>query len=219
MRFFLGTGMTSQYDTGFTTFGYRLAYHDLADPPNGIPELLQLQFLDARLRYDHGRRALTLDALTFAELAQIHPLRRFDAHPSWRLRAFGTRLHDRAAPDAFAHGADAALGAAVATRDERLVAFLMADAYVGFAGQIDGIGGGFIRAGIGPLAGLRAHLFGETVALVTGTASYLPAQSLTGTFDVRASLRTRLGAHVAMGLEGAGQPRAMELQLGTYLYF
>jgi hypothetical protein len=49
--------------------------------------------------------------------------------------------------------------------------------------------------------------------------SYLPAQSLSTTFDVRASLRTRLATQVAMGLEGAAQPRALELVLGSYLYF
>jgi len=219
MRALLGTGMTTQYGTGFATFGYRLALHDLVDPPDGEPELLQLQFLDTRMRYDYGRQKLTLDTLTFADLVTLNPLRSFEHKLSWRVRAFGTRLHDRAAPDAFAHGLDAAVGAALGSENDHVVVFLMADAYVGFSGQVDGIGGSFVRAGVGPLAGLRARLPAGAVGVVTGTMSYLPAQSLDLTFDIRASVRARLASQVAMGLEGAAQPRAFELQLGSYLYF
>jgi len=95
MRITFGTGITSQYGNGFATFGYRLALHDLADPPDGEPELSQLQFLDTHLRYDIGRRALTLDSITFAELLALNPLTRFEKALSWRARAFGVRLHDR----------------------------------------------------------------------------------------------------------------------------
>lgn len=219
MRVVLGTGMTRQYDTGFATLGYRLALHDLADPPDGEPELLQLQFLDTRVRYDYGRRVFTLDALTFAEVVALNPISRFEKTLSWRARAFGMRLHDRAAPDSFAHGAELGMGVSFATSDEHLLLFAMADAYVGFSDRIDGIGGSFVRAGIGPLGGLRVRLPARTVALVTASMSYLPAQNLSTTFDVRGSLRSRLAKNVALGLEGAAQPLASELQLASYLYF
>lgn len=219
MRVLLGTGLTSQYDSGFATVGYRLALHDLVDPPDGEPELLQLQFLDTRLRYDHRRQRVTLDNLTFAELMAIKPLTRFERALSWRARAFGTRLHDRAAPDSFAHGLDVAIGGALATGDEHFAVFLMADAYVGFSDHVDGIGGSFVRAGVGPYGGARLRLPLRTVALVTGTLSYLPAQDLAATFDVRAVLRMRLAPDVAMGFEGSAQPRAFEALLASYLYF
>jgi hypothetical protein len=219
MRVVLGTGMTSQYDTGFATLGYRLNLHDLADPPDGEPELLQLQFLETRARYDYGRRKLTLDTLIFADVMALNPLRRFEKKLSWRARAFGTRLHDRAAPDSFAHGADVSLGYALGSEDDHLLLFLMADAYVALSGQVDGIGGSIVRPGVGPFGGVRVRLPASTVAYVTGTMSYLPAQSLATTFDLRAVLRTRLSSNVAMGFEGAAQPRAFELQLASYLYF
>lgn len=219
MRVLFGTGMTSQYDTGFATLGYRVALHDLADPPDGEPELVQLQFLDTRVRYDYRRQRLTLDNLTFAELMALKPMSRFERHLSWRARGFGMRLHDRGAPDGFGHGANVAIGAALATTNEHAVVFLMADSFVLFSGQVDGIAGSVVRAGVGPLAGVRLRLPADTVGLVTGTVSYLPGQALYGTFDVRASLRTRLATNVAMGLEGSAQPRAFELQLGSFLYF
>ena len=221
MRVLLGTGMTSQYANGFATVGYRLALHDFADPPDGNEELLQLQFLDTRLRFDYVRHKLTLDRLTFAELANLHPLGRYEKLVSWRIRAFGIRLHDRAAPDTFSHGVEAGFGATVGTRSERLVAFLLANASVGFStgGNLDGIGGSFVRAGVGPEGGVRWHFFDDTVAVVQGGWSYLPGQHLTGTFEARGSLRSGLARNVALGLEGSVQPRSSEIQLASYLYF
>ncbi len=219
MRLVLGTGMTTQYNTGFATLGYRLVLHDLVDPPDGQPELMQLQALEVRVRYDYGREKLTLDSATFVELMAIKPLTRGDHELSWRVRAFGTRLHDRAAPDAFAHGLDGSIGGAIATGNRYATVFLMADAYVIFSGDVDGIRGSVVRAGVGPFGGVRVRLPWSTVGLVTGAVSNLPAQSLDATFDLRAILRTQLGPHVAMGVEGAAQPHALDVQLASYLYF
>jgi len=222
MRVQLGTGLQGTPGggtTGFATLGYRLVLHDLADPPDGQPELLQLQFLDTRARYDHVRRKIFLDSMTFAELLAIRPLTRFEKEPSWRVRAYGSTLHDRGAPGVFAHGLNGAFGATIATLSEHAALFLMADAHVVFSAALAGIDGSFVRAGVGPYGGLRVRLPSNTVALVTGSVSYLPAQDLKTTFDLRAVLRTELGRNVAIGFEGALQPRAAEGQLASYLYF
>jgi hypothetical protein len=219
MRVVLGSGATSQYGRAFGTIGYRLALHDLVDPPDGEPELSQLQFLDTRLRYDLGRRLLTLDSLTFAEALALNPLSRFDKAFSWRIRAFGVRLHDQGCPDCFAHGLEGALGGALATEDEHVAVFVLADAYVAFSGALDGVGGSFVRLGVGPCAGLRVRLPAQTIALLTGSWSYLPAQRLQGTYDMRATLRSRLGRDVAVGIEAAMQPYSYEAQVSSYLYF
>lgn len=219
MRFAVGSGATTQYGHPFVTLGYRLAVHDLVDPPGGEPELSQLQFLDTRLRYDIPRRLLTVETLTFAEVLALNPLSRFEKVLSWRARAFGVRFHDRGCPDGFAHGLDGSLGATLATEDEHVAFFLMADAYVAFSGALDGIGGGFVRIGVGPHAGLRVRLPAHTVGLLTGSWSYLPAQTLRGTYDVHAMFRSRLGSHVALGLEAAMQPYSLEAQISSYVYF
>jgi Domain of unknown function (DUF4105) len=218
MRILLGTGATSQYGEAFVTVGYRLALHDLVDPPAGEPELSQLEFLDTRLRYDVVK-GLTLDTLTFADALALNPISRFETALSWRARAFGVRLHDRGCPDGFAHGVDGAVGAAVATPDKHLAAFLMAEAYVALSGQLDGIGRSWVRVGAGPYAGLRARLPGQTVGLVTGSWSYLPAQSLAGTYDLRAALRGQIAPDVALGINAAVQPLSVEAQLASYFYF
>ncbi|HEY2517905.1 MAG TPA: hypothetical protein VGI39_43845, partial [Polyangiaceae bacterium] len=218
-RFTLGSGATTQSGGGYATFGYRLALHDLADFPDGEPELLQVQFLDTHLRWDITRHLLTLDTLTFAEVVALNPLTRFEKVLSWRARAIGMRLHDRGCPDCFAHGLDASIGATLATRDEHLALFAMADAYVVFSGTLDGIGGSFVRVGFGPYGGVRVRLPGDTLGVVTAGWSYLPGAHLAGTFDLRASLRAALTRDVALGIEGAAQPQSMEGQFSSYFYF
>jgi Domain of unknown function (DUF4105) len=219
MRLTLGSGITSQYGSSFDTFGYRLALHDLNDPPGGEMELLQVQFLDTQFRYDLGERSFTLNRLTFAELVALNPLTRDETALSWRGRAFGMRLHDRGCSDCFAHGLEVGLGATLASDDEHLALFVMADAYVAFSPSLAGIHDSFVRVGVGPYAGLRARLAFHTLALVTANWSYLPAQSLLGTYDVRATLRSALTNDVAVGFEAALQPSSSEAQLASYFYF
>jgi hypothetical protein len=220
MRVLLGTGFSSQNDDGFATLGYRIALHDLADPSRGQPALSQIQFMDTRLRYEARRRRLTVNELTFAELFALHPLS-FGFEPSWRIRAHGTRLRDDGCPrdDCFAHGLDGSLGLALATADERIAAFAMADAYVLFSGDIDGIGGSFVRAGVGPYAGLRIDTLDSLLAVFSGNWAYLPGQSAKSTYELRGALRMTLARDVALGLEGLLQPAALEGQLVSYLYF
>jgi Domain of unknown function (DUF4105) len=219
LRLTLGSGITSQYRSSFNSLGFRLALHDLTDPPDGEPELSQLQFLDTRLRYDPGQRSFTLDRLTFAELVALNPLTRYERALSWRARAFGMRLHDAACPDCFAHGLDLSLGATLATENEHLAVFVMADSYVAFSSHLDGIGARFVRAGVGPLAGVRARLSSQTIALLTATWSYLPGARLKSTYDVRVALRGELAKDVALGFEGAAQPLSVEGLFASYLYF
>src|SRR5207249_4195952 len=156
------------------------------------------------------------EKLTFAELLALKPLTRFEKALSWRARGFGMRLHDRGCADCFAHGLDGAVGATLATEDEHVAAFVMADAFVAFSPSLDGIGGSFVRVGVGPYAGLRVRLPARTVGLITGNVSYLPGQSLGTTYDVRATLRSSLGKDVALGLEGSLQPYSSEVALHSY---
>jgi uncharacterized protein DUF4105 len=219
LRLTWGSGVTSQYQSSFSSLGVRLALHDLADPPDGEPELSQLQFLDTRFRYDLGQRSFTLDRLTFAELVALNPVTRYERALSWRIRAFGMRLKDAGCPDCFAHGLDFSLGATLASEDERLAVFVMADVSAAFSARLDGIGGRFARVGLGPLAGVRARLSSQTIGLVTATWSYLPGARLKSTYDVRATLRGALAKNVAVGFEAAAQPLSVEGMLASYLYF
>ena len=221
MRLLFGAGGVTRGNETFATIGYRLALHDLVDPPNGEPELAQVQFLDTRLRYGVTSHELSLNHLTFAELIALHPLSAWERRPSWRARAYGGRMRDARCPseDCFAHGLNASFGATLATLDEGIAAFAMADAFVLFSGEFDGVGGSFVSTGIGPHAGLRLRVGGSTVALVTATWSYLPGQRLNSTYEVNARVRSALGKNLAVGVQSSVAPAAIEAELHSYIYF
>jgi hypothetical protein len=217
-RVFIGTGVTSQYGDSFGTMGFRLALHDLTDPPNGEPELSQVVMLDTKLRYDWARRSLTVDNLTFADLLALNPVVPAEPLVSFRARAFGVRLHDADCRDCFAHGLDGAIGGTVATSNEHVAVFVMADAYVAFLPHLTGLDASFVRLGAGPFGGVRVRL-GETVGLLTGTVSYLPGEKIADTFDLRLTIKSALGRNLALGLEADAQPLSLEAQLASYIYF
>jgi hypothetical protein len=217
-RVFLGTGLTSQYGSSFGTMGFRLALHDLTDPPDGEPELSQVVMLDTKVRYDWARRALTLDNLTFADLLSLNPVVPAEPLVSFRARAFGVRLHDRDCSDCFAHGLDGGVGGTLATANEHVALFVMADAYVAFLPHLTGLEDSFVRLGVGPFGGVRVRL-GETVGLLTGMFSYLPGEHLKDTFDVRLTIKTTLRRNLALGIEADAQPLSVEAALASYVYF
>jgi hypothetical protein len=217
MRVLFGAGADSQYGSSFLTLGYRLALHDLTDPPGGWARLSAVVILDTRLRFDLSREALTVDRLTFADLMTLHPLS-VEPYPSWRLTAFGERLHDGACPDCFSHGLDGSVGVTLATHERALAFFLMGDARVGFLPQPGGVDGSIVRIGAGPFAGVRVQA-GDTVLLATGALSYLPWQRIDATFDARFTLKSALSRNVALGVEAALQPLSVEGQLVGYVYF
>lgn len=219
MRVMLGSGIGSQYGTPFATVGWRLALHELLDPARGNAELAQLTVLDVQLRFDYQQRDIEVARFTFADLMQLTPLRRFEKRLSWRVRAFGERLRDRGCPDCFHHGMGGGVGVTLATRDEQLAVFALADARFGFSGSLDGIGGSIVRVGLGPYGGLRARIGDPVTFLVTAGMSYLPGSNLETTFEVRGGLRTRLAKNVAMGVDIAAYPLSIEGVLATFLYY
>lgn len=221
MRFDLGQGAGTQFGETFSSVGFRIALHDMDDPPNGEPELATVQFMDTRVRYSETHRSFTLDELTFAEIMTLHPFGRFERLPSFRIRGFAERVHDTGCVtrDCFAHGADFAAGLTLATKNEHFAIFAMADGFFLFSPDFDGIGGSFVRAGVGPYAGVRARITSRLLALGSITISYLPAQHLTSTFDARASLRAGLAKNVALGFEGRADPLGVDGRIASYFYF
>ncbi len=218
MRVLVGAGVTSQYGGSFGSIGYRLALHELTDPADGWPELAQVVMLDTKLRYAWPRNVLSLDTLTFADLLALSPVAPAEPRISFRIRAFGERLHDRDCPDCFSHGADGSVGATVATAKRRVALFMMADAYIGFLPHATGLDSSVVRIGLGSYGGLRVHV-GDAVALLTGTVSYLPGERLTSTYDARLTIKYAVGRDLAFGVELVAQPLSVEGQLSSYVYF
>jgi len=219
MRVNFGTGLSSEKGA-FGSFGFRLTLHDLLDPPQGNPELMQIQLLSMTVRYSPLPSSFTVDEVTFVDLWALNTL----DSPSplaWRIRAIGNRVRDRSCPsgDCFVHGLDFGLGTTLATRSRALALFAMATSSVVFSDAISGIDGSFVRWTVGPQLGLRARLGPRSAALISGRWSYLPWQAVETTFDLTGQLRAGLSNDVALGLEGRVQPSAYEGSLSSFVYF
>jgi hypothetical protein len=154
-------------------------------------------------------------------LFALNPFGKFEKLISFRVRAYGERIHDDGCNthDCFAHGGDFAAGLTLATHDERFAIFAMADATVLFSPDFDGIGGSFVRAGVGPYGGVRARVGRALTLFVTGNAYYLPAQHLATTFDARANLRAGIVKNVALGVNARAAPLGVEGTFESYIYF
>lgn len=198
----------------------RLALHDLADPPDGYPGLVQIEFLSARLRYRHGAGDLVLDDLALFRVISLAPLDRFAPRFSWKLEVGGpttvaaARGQRRlAARLAFASGGTVALGG------ERLAAFAMLELEAAAGRGLDGPGPTPLRLGLGPWGGLRLALSRRLVALATAGWSWLPTQAPRGTWTLNGTLRWRLARDLALSAEGRHGSLGAEGLLSLLRYF
>ncbi|HVJ17902.1 MAG TPA: DUF4105 domain-containing protein [Polyangiaceae bacterium] len=220
MRLGYGSGYSSDQKV-YAELGFRLAYHDLLDPPIGAPELMQVQALHLKLRYAPEGRSLTVDEITFIDLMSVSPIDSVSPL-AWRLRAFGDRLRDescQSGDSCFVHGVDLRVGASVASDDRALALFVLPGTSVMFSGNIDGIDGSVVRWALGPSGGLRLRLGPRFVGLASGTFDYLPWQTVRTSYDARAEIRWGLARDVALSINGRLQPQAAESGLTSYVYF
>jgi len=104
----------------------------------------------------------------------------------------------------------------LATENEHLALFVMADSYVAFSPRLDGIGARFVRAGVGP-SPVYARAF-EPDHCARHRDLVVPARAhLRSAYDIRATLRGELAKDVALGFEGARA--VVSRATASYLYF
>jgi hypothetical protein len=218
-RFRFGGGMTSRSPRPFAKLGFRLALHDIADPPRGHAELIQVQLFDTVLRIEGAAPWVRLDEVTFVEMMTLRPMSARELAPSWRVRALGLRLSDAGCPsrDCFAHGLNGGIGAAIAASGA-FTLFGMAEGWTLFGSELDGVDGAGVRLGLGPYVGARLRL-DDFVAVLGGRWTVLPGQAPLHTFDAAAELRMALASNAALGLEGKLTAGGAEGVLWSFLYF
>ena len=206
----------SSVDGPMVSASWRISLHDLSDPPDGYPELSQIQFLPLQIRANGN--SLALESLDLLDAISLHAVSAFDHAISWRIRAGVRRLRDHGCAGCLTAGAEFGSGFTVATDEQGLALFLLADMGIDAASDLRGISGvPGLRAGLGPLAGARAR-FGESgVLLLSGTWRYYPGALVTTSWQVDASLRWAANPGVAVGIEG--RKTVLDWQGGGGLYF
>jgi uncharacterized protein DUF4105 len=217
-RLALGSGV-SKRDGGFASASYRLALHDLADPPLGFPELSQIEFMSAAFRFEYRPHRFELENLALVRIISVTPVTRFDRQFSWKLDAGATRLRDEGCSDCVVARLEFGAGGAVGSSGQEVSAFVFADTQVAYGPRLDGIRERPFRVGVGPSGGLRVRWADHLVSLAWGQWLYLPWQAGKSTWMIEGVTRWELGRNVALGISAQKQPLDFNGQLMTNLYF
>jgi len=196
--------------------GWRLALHDLGDPPAGYAPGSQLEFLKVRVRAGgrHGG-TLRLDLAELVEVATYTPLDRLDPRISFRARAGAVRVRDGGCSSCVAGRAEVGGGGTVAAGPLALA--LSADASLEGAPDLAGLAGSSFRLGVGPTAVLRLAGGQRTSLLASAAWRHYPRARPEAGWDLSAQARLHLG-RVSLFLEGRGVPADREALLGLHLF-
>lgn len=218
-RVSLGSGWSSAGGYYHALSG-RLALHDLGDPPRGFPETAQIEFVPFSVRYHAERPRLTLEDVSLVRVLSLSPWDRFAQGLSFKIDVGADRVRDGGCSDCLAGQVNLAGGLATSLFEDGVMAYTLAAGHLaGLAPLRGGIADLPLRAGVGPLGGLRLRLHDDLVAHGEAQWLYLPAQSPDRTWSVKASLRYQYVRDFAFGIDGRHQPGAHAIQASSYLYF
>jgi hypothetical protein len=218
MRAGLGGGYSSRRGP-LAVLDFRLALHDLADPPDGYPAEAQIEFLPTRLRYEPDHDALRLDRTMLVEITSLSDFGAFDRHVSWSVRLGALTTRDSGCLGCLTGVAELAGGFSKTLFSGHLTAFVFSDAQLLGGPDLSGVDGAPVRVGLGPSGGLRLR-FGEHLALLAeGAFRYLPFANPRTTFDLSLDARVHLGNKVSLFAEAHRWPRETQLLGGTQLFF
>jgi hypothetical protein len=215
-RLGLGSGWLEERGA-FHTLDFRLALHDLADPSPGYPDEAAIEFVPLRLRYYAEDPTISLEELDLIRVTSLRPLGRFDSGFSWQLRAGSTRFRDDGCGSCYAGLLEFGAGLTLQPFGSALTAWLFADALV--AAPVDGGVFDALRAGPGPLAGLRLRLGENVAAVATAKAIYLPVQEPELTWEGTGALRMSYVKDFGLSIEARAQPNGTAVWAVSHLYF
>jgi hypothetical protein len=215
-RISLGGGADDK-DARFVELSARLALHDLADSPDGFPELLQLEFLPTRARYDFVAEKFRLESLDLVHILSLTPLDPFDHHISWEFRLGSERLIDEGC-NCYAARGQFGGGGTLSTSGQRLTLWTFFDTQA-FAGRgMDGVFGAPIRIGIGGSGGMRLRIAQHLVSVINGAWDWLPGQKGFDTWYVTGTLRWTLLRNFAIDANVRDENETLIGVLSTMLY-
>jgi Domain of unknown function (DUF4105) len=216
MRF--GVGASSSRQEGSSLLlDWRMALHDLADPPPGFSPRTQIEFFKLLLSLADRRGALRLEEASLVEVTSLNSIDRFEKRVSWKVRAGATRVVDAGCDRCLAGLLTVGGGPGLVSSNGLFSAALTADAELLASPDLSGLSGSGFRPGLGPGVLLRL-LGGERTSLqATGTWRWLPHASPETTYELGAEARLHLGP-VSLAARWRKAPRTDEVGLLLLLY-
>ncbi|MBW2499960.1 MAG: DUF4105 domain-containing protein [Deltaproteobacteria bacterium] len=216
-RIGLGAALTNDRTPGIAV-DLRLAFHDLADPSDGYPELSQIEFFAGRFRVStESSPDFTLDDFALVRATSISSVDLFSALPSWTFSLGAETAEDGGCGRCLVGNARFGGGLARAWRDESITLFGRVDSKLQM-GDIDGIGGAPLRAGFGPAGGLRLRLHPRLIWLNQGEWLWLPGQQPRSLWKASSILRWGLTRDWALSTEGHARDAEQRVQMLLLFY-
>jgi hypothetical protein len=201
----------------FEQLDFRLALHDLVDPPEGYPKHAQIEFLSTRLRHNVEAHSVWLDDFALFRVVSLSPLTAFDRQLSWKVEAGATTIRDESCRDCLAGTFEVGGGLAQAFFESPgLIYFLTADAEVAAS---PGFRGSDVRLGVGPTGGVQLSLGRRFSSLATASWKYLALVDLDRSHEFGVTNRWHVTRAFSLSLEGRRYPTAWEGALGILYYF
>ena len=219
-RIGLGTGYSRELGGDFYELRYRLALHDLTDPPDGYPETSELEFLPTRLRLYPKESSLELEELSVLRIMSLSPWSRFQHSLSWAINTGVNRVRDSGCPNCLAGLVDLAAGVTFGSgSNDAFVFYALADLGIKYASRMHGVADSDWRLGVGPLGGVRWRLARSLIWTADAAWSWLPLAKPNGTWLAETSARWGLAPDVALGFDLRFQPLATDGVLSAMLYY
>lgn len=194
----VGGGTTQQQD--FASLEWRLAYHDLLDPIGGYRAGTQMNFLRARLRYQHNR--LSVDSLELLNIDALTPVSVFSQPSSWGIQ-LGWQQEAMNSTGKFSqtedHGvlnAQGQYGYSIGNTAQTLC-YAQTQAMLQFGRNLQD----HVRIGVGPRLGCIQQITASSRALVNVSVPYWSDQHR---WEVKSQLGLQLdiNRHYALRLSG-----------------
>ncbi len=218
-RFGFGLGSSSDRDV-YGRLSFRLALHDMADPPDGYPDLIAFEFLPLALRFpSSGDAPVTLEEFYLLRIRHLNEWTRFNRRPSWNIRAGVRRLTEDECSGCMMGEVAGGGGWGKTFFDGRISFLATVDTMAAWGPRVGGVGDSGFRLGVGPTASLRTVLARRMVLLLAGDWFWLPEQERDAIWSASATLRTGITASSAIDLEVMTRPGEPSAHLSWLLYF
>lgn len=218
-RLGLGSGWSPERGA-YHQLGFRLALHDLADPPRGYPEAAQIEFMPMSFRYFVEDPRLWLEEWNLVRVLSVSPWTRFELPLSWTVRAGWDRYYDRGCRGCLATTGEVGGGFTLAAFDQALSWYALGVTEVAALAPIrGGIAGLPLRAGIGVHSGLRLRLGEDFVLLPEARFSWLPEQDPRTLLRAHGTLRYQYVRNFAFELNASLDPEERRVGAASLLYF
>jgi len=214
----LGGGYSSALGP-YGTLELRMGLHDLADPHPGYPELSEIEFFPARIRYNSDQRSVWLEDFSIVRVISLSSVSRFDTKPSWNFRLGVTTVRDGGC-DACAAGVfEIGGGLARSWFGSKLTLFGFAQAELLGSPPLHGKFNLPLRLGAGPLVGTRIRVGERFSSVVSGSYQYLLETQPRWTYSGSMVNRFHFGNGFSISLEVKKVPQAWEGLLAPVIYF